>query len=261
MNSVQDNSNDKRVNNILEVVMAYARLDFTQKTIVHNNNDMLDAIGTGINMLGEELENSTLSLKEKEQMIKEIHHRVKNNLQIVSSLLNLQSENTNDEEFKKLIVTSRNRINSIALVHEMLYTTGHHEKVEVNGYIQMLGQNIHNSLTKPNSNIKFEYNIEKDFYLDLDTMIPIGLILNEIFTNSIKYAFPDNTGVISVTLNKKNNLNNLLIQDNGLGLPENYKNESKTNLGLKLIEMLTEQIDGKLEILNGKGTGFKIVFK
>jgi len=120
---VIQSSGDGRCSTILEVIMAYARLDFSCKTTITNSGDVFDAIGAGVNMLGEELKSSTISLKEKEQLLREIHHRVKNNLQIISSLLSLQSENVKDKKFLALIRESRNRIKSMALENKMLYTT------------------------------------------------------------------------------------------------------------------------------------------
>lgn len=253
-------SNKDRVNNILEVVMAYARLDFTKKTEVIGNGDVLDAIGAGLNMLGEELENSTVSLKEKEQLLKEVHHRVKNNLQIVSSLLNLQSDNILDKKYLDLITDSRNRINSMALVHEMLYASKDLSKIEINAYIERLCRSIHQSFSKPGSDISFEFSIEPNLLFNIDHMISLGLILNEIISNSFKYAFQQNQGRINIDLRRSETHYCLKIKDNGIGLNATFDLEKDGHLGMQLIHMLTEQMDGKINIEAGEGTMFTITF-
>jgi two-component sensor histidine kinase len=253
--------NQERVDKILEVVMAYASLDFTKKTEVLGNNDVLDAIGAGINMLGEELENSTVSLKEKEQLLKEVHHRVKNNLQIVSSLLNLQSSNILDEKYLDLITDSRNRINSMAIVHEMLYAAKDLSKIEIGEYIRRLGNSIHQSFSKPGSDVKFNFNIEQNLFFDVDHMIPIGLIINEIVSNSFKYAFPGNNGQINIDLNRYESGYYLSIQDNGIGLSEDFNPEKDGHLGMQLILMLSQQMEGKITIRRQQqGTAYTISF-
>lgn len=252
--------NQQRVNNILEVIMAYARLDFSKKTEVKGNGDVLDAIGAGVNMLGEELEISAVSLKEKEQLLKEVHHRVKNNLQIVSSLLNLQSENILDKKYLDLITDSRNRIISMALVHEMLYASKDLSKIEISEYIQRLCNNIHLSFSKPGSAIHFNFNIQQDLFFDVDHMISIGLILNETVSNSFKYAFPDHAGQINIDLGYTEKGYHLIIQDNGIGLSETFDLEKDAHLGMQLIAMLSKQMDGKLNITRKQGTAYTIIF-
>src|SRR4051812_3140659 len=164
-----EHNNQDRVNEILDVIMSYARFDFSKKTTIIGD-EVLDAIGAGVNMLGEELEASTISLKEKEQLLKEIHHRVKNNLQIVSSLLSLQSDSIQDKHFLNLIAASRNRISSMALVHEMLYASADLKKIALSVYIKRLSQNIISSLSKPDSKILFTFKINNDYLLDIDRM-------------------------------------------------------------------------------------------
>ncbi len=252
---------DDRINSILEVVMSYSRLDFSKKTEI-TGEDTIDAIGAGINMLGEELENSTVSLKEKEQLLKEIHHRVKNNLQIISSLLNLQSENVLDEKYLSMIRESKNRIYSMALVHEMLYTSPYLSKIELKEYIKRLCKNVHESFHSPGSIIDFKYDVEQELFLDIDKMIPVGLIVNEIVSNSLKYAFPNKKGTIYIDLKHSGNANYLLVSDDGIGLPDKFNPETDGHLGMQLIQMLSEQIGGKPErIKKDKGIGYKIVFQ
>ncbi len=256
----ENNDTNKRVNKILEVVMAYARLDFSKKTEVLGTNDELDAIGAGVNMLGEELESSTLSLKEKEQLLKEIHHRVKNNLQIVSSLLNLQSENILDKRYLDLIIESRNRINSMALVHEMLYSSKDLSKIEISQYVQRLSIGIQNSLLKNDAKVQFNYSMQSDMYFDIDHMIPLGLILNEIISNSYKYAFPTNEGRIDIEMSKADKHYKLVVKDNGIGFKVNFDIKRDSNLGMQLIYMLAEQMDGKVSVDSVLGVAYEIIF-
>lgn len=253
-----EHNNQERVSEILDVIMSYARFDFSKKTTIIGD-ETLDAIGAGVNMLGEELETSTISLKEKEQLLKEIHHRVKNNLQIVSSLLNLQSENILDKRYMDLIIESRNRINSMALVHEMLYSSKDLCKIEIGEYIQRLSKGIQHSLSKHDSNVIFDFNIEPFIYFDIDHMIPLGLILNEIISNSYKYAFPDNSGTIIIELNNRNRSYNMTVKDNGVGFKDNFDIKKDSNLGMQLIYMLSEQMDGKVEIKTEQGVSYQII--
>ena len=250
----------ERANNILEVVMSYARLDFSNKTKISDNDDVFDAIGVGVNMLGEELESSTISLKEKEQLLKEIHHRVKNNLQIISSLLNLQSDNTTDEKFLAMIRESKNRIMSMALIHEMLYVTKNLSHINIYAYITKLCNSVYQSFQTKESSIEFEYDIDEDIYFEIDNMIPIGLILNEILSNSFKYAFPDKKGIIQIHFQKTGDQYCMIAQDNGLGIPKNFNIAESKTLGSQLIYMLAEQLDGKLSVESNKGTKYTLKF-
>ncbi|MCE3260894.1 MAG: hypothetical protein K0S12_2535, partial [Bacteroidetes bacterium] len=240
--------------------MSYARLDFTNKTTVTGKGDVLDALSAGVNMLGEELESSNLSLKEKEQLLKEIHHRVKNNLQIVSSLLNLQSGSVRDESFQKMIIASRNRINSMALVHEMLYSSSNLTQIDIGDYVRNLSRNIHASLSKPEANIHFSFDFQKKHYFEIDKMIPLGLIVNEVITNSIKYAFAENKGLIKISIAESEKGTVLSISDNGIGFPPGFNFERDSSLGLQLIKMLTEQLDGNLTYNFTGGASYTITF-
>jgi two-component sensor histidine kinase len=224
-------------------------------------NDYLDGISEGVNMLGDELKTSTISLKEKEQLLKEIHHRVKNNLQIVSSLLSLQSENVLDEKFLSLIRDSKNRINSMALVHEMLYASKSLEKISVSEYIGRLSNSLQRSMASPDSEIKIDRDIPSDILFEIDRIIPLGLILNEIISNSFKYGFPETKkGTIYIRLEPQKSGHLLSVSDDGVGLPEDFDIDKSTSLGMQLIQMLCDQIDGKLTIRSEKGVHFNIAF-
>lgn len=257
--------NQDQVSSILETIIAYARLDFSKKATLKGTGDALDAIGAGVNMLGEELESSTVSLKEKEQLLKEVHHRVKNNLQIVSSLLNLQSVNVLDQKYLTLINDSRNRINSMALVHEMLYASKDLSKIEIHEYIVRLSSSIHHSFANPNNSINFTYEVQKNLFFDIDYMISIGLILNEIISNSYKYAFPKQSGNITISLisqacKGKQAQYELKVFDNGIGLSDNFDLKKDSQLGMQLITMLSDQIDGTVNLSGKNGTSYTITF-
>lgn len=255
-----DSYAEQRANDILEVVMSYARMNFNNKISISNNDDVFDAISAGVNMLGEELESSTVSLKEKEHLLKEIHHRVKNNLQIVSSLLNLQFDKSTDEVFSNMIKESKNRIMSMALIHEMLYITKDLSKIEVRSYITKLCNSVYQSFQTKESSILFEYNINKNIHFEIDNMIPIGLILNEIISNSLKYAFPEKKGVISIQIQQLGEKHQLIAKDNGIGIPKTFNIKESNTLGSQLIYMLAEQLDGKLSIESNKGTKYTLNF-
>jgi two-component sensor histidine kinase len=256
----QKDESKLRGNKILEVIMAYARLDFSQKTTIGNEGDVLDAIGAGVNMLGEELRSSTLSLREKEQLLREIHHRVKNNLQIISSLLNLQTESTHDENFLALIRESRNRIKSMALVHEMLYATKDLSSIKLKEYITTLYESIYTSYKMPDMKIDFHLEVSDAVYFEIDRMILLGLILNEIISNSLKYAFEKRDGNIYISLHETENNYTLLIKDDGKGLPADFNETTDSNLGMQLIYLLTEQLGGQVELAKKNGTSYTLNF-
>jgi len=252
--------NKQRGEKILEVIMSYAQLDFGKTTHIGDKGDVLDAIGAGVNMLGEELKSSVISLREKEQLLREIHHRVKNNLQIISSLLNLQTHNVQDEKFLALIRESRNRIKSMALVHEMLYATTDLSKIKLSNYIGVLCDSIYQSYRLPGMEVEFSLNIREDVFLEIDRMIHIGMILNEIISNSLKYAFDNNKGIITISLQQTDTKYMLSIEDNGKGLPTGFEHERDGHLGMQLIYMLTQQFNGTITMESKKGVTYRMTF-
>lgn len=253
-------SENTRANEILEVILSFARQDFDKKVQIVGDDHLLDGIGSGVNMLGEELQHSTVSLKEKEQLLKEIHHRVKNNMQIISSLLSLQSDSIVDEKVLGLLRESRNRINSMALVHEMLYKSHNLSQIALKEYIESLSMTVRRSYALPDAVIEFCYDIAEDIYFDIDHMIPIGLILNEAISNSLKHAFPDKRGRINISLVHDGNKHTLSISDNGKGLKEDFDIEKDSNLGIQLIHMLAEQLDGNLKLESKDGVNYLVYF-
>lgn len=206
------------------------------------------------------------SLKEKETLLKEIHHRVKNNLQIISSLLFLQSKLLHDKESISIFTETQLRIRSLALVHEKLYRSKNISQINSSEYIKNLAANIFDTYKFDINNTEIKFDID-DIKLTVDRAVPIGLLLNELLTNVIKYAFPKDKipkshkkCVEIVFKNKDNSKLELLISDNGVGLPDSFNIEKSDSLGLKIVSNLVSQIDGELIINPKNNTEFRIIF-
>ena len=198
------------------------------------------------------------SLTEKELLLKEIHHRVKNNMQIISSLLSLQSKYIGDNSTVQVLKESEVRIKAMSLVHESIYLSDNISSIPFQIYIQRLVMDI---IIHYNAQwITPEFNVE-DINFNIETAIPCGLIITELVTNSIKYAFLKRNGVITVELRRKEDKLKLTVSDNGIGLPEQLLYEKYNYLGLSLVDMLVTQLEGELKIDNTNGTTFTIIFK
>ncbi len=202
------------------------------------------------------------SIKEKEVLLKEVHHRVKNNMQVISSILNLQSSYVDDEVALDMLRESQDRIKSMSFVHESLYQSNKLAEVNFAEYIKNIARNLYHSYGRMEGGITMNYELQ-DIYMNLDTSIPCGLIINEIVSNSLKYAFLDREkGNILINFSKLSDGKlKLIISDDGIGLPENFDIENADSLGLQLVTTLTTQIGGELVIDSKKGTSFSIVFK
>ncbi len=224
------------------------------RTIYKNDRLLLDVI-TDL-----ELSNRRIGKQHEQQkiLLKEIHHRVKNNLQIISSLMSLQSRNLENEEVRDVLSESRRRVEAIALIHQKLYQDDKGNKVDFKSYLEEFIQS-HRTL---NSEIAFTLNSD-DITLHLDVAVPLGLIISEIFTNAIKHAFDNvQNPALYVTLSYDRSEIELWIRDNGIGLPQNYTIASENHgLGTDIILALTEQIDGEIHCYNDDGANFKINFQ
>ncbi len=201
------------------------------------------------------------SLHEKEILLKEIHHRVKNNLMIISSLLNLQSDYIKDEESKNIFKESQNRARSMALIHERLYQSIDLKRMDFGDYIRSLSTELLHTYEVDPGLIKLKINVE-DIFLDINTAIPLGLIVNELVTNSLKHAFPEgNSGEINVDFHPIDDYYEFTVKDNGVGFPEDIDYQNTESLGLQIVTSLTDQIDGEITLDRNNGTKFKITFK
>lgn len=257
---------DNRLNEIQTVLFNFMQEDFSSKIEPTPQRDEIDALALTINFLGDELnsqrEKILANTVEKETLLKEVHHRVKNNLQIITSLLSLQSGYFDDEKSKALFLQSQYRINSMGMIHELLYQTENLSKIDYKKYIYDLSHSLLNSFKGPDS--KIVINIDSpDIFFNIDTSIPLGLLINEILTNSFKYGLIGKEGVISIKLRQLNRLNYILeIGDNGIGFSDDVNFSNSNSLGLKLIHNLTLQLRGDLKKDNSEpGTNYVISFQ
>lgn len=200
------------------------------------------------------------SLEEKDLMMKEIHHRVKNNFMIIQSLLQLQSRHIEGEDALNVFRESQNRIKSMAFIHQRLYQHDNLKKINFGDYPQTLASDIFKSYVSNPDQITLNIDTE-DVTLDIDTAIPLGLILNELISNSLKYAFPDGrNGILTIKSNLIDSKYSLIVSDDGVGFPEGLDYEKSESLGLKLIYSLSKQIDAEVKLDTTNGTRFKITF-
>jgi len=202
------------------------------------------------------------SIKEKEVLIKEVHHRVKNNMQVISSILNLQSSYIDDETALGILRESQDRIKSMSFVHESLYQSKTLSEVNFSEYIQNIARNLFHSYGRREGGLSLDFDLE-EVHLNLDTSIPCGLIINEVVSNSLKYAFHGREkGVIRIEFSKLSDGKlKLIVSDDGIGLPDNFDIENAESLGLQLVTTLVTQVSGELKIDTSNGTRFTIVFK
>ena len=196
-----------------------------------------------------------VSLASKEIQIKEIHHRIKNNLQLIISLFNIEASNKNGFTIDEFVLKGQARIQSIAAIHQNLSETDYSNSIKLQNYIEII---IHHLTEIYNNKIAIEINTN-DIYLDVETAIPIGIIITELVSNSFKHAFNgNNLGNIKIVIKKKQNKYKMILQDNGVGFPETPS--KKVTVGLELVSILVLQINGKLKRRNKRGAIYNISF-
>ncbi len=191
-------------------------------------------------------------------LLKEIHHRVKNNLNIIIGLLELQSQNIEDVAVKEMFRESINRIRSMAIIHEYLYRSENQSAIDLSLYIESLADNLLAVYADTKKELMINYKMDSVF-TDFDLAIPVGLIVNEIITNSIKHAFIERPkGKIDISLEKNKSKIKLTIKDDGIGVPVNLDIENSKSLGLQLIKLLVSQLNGDYKIYREDGTTVQI---
>jgi len=202
------------------------------------------------------------ALIQKDILLQEIHHRVKNNMHMINSLLTLQSRYVKDRLSLEIFRETKDRIRSLALIHERLHQSEDMGRVEFGDYIKGLTDHLFRSHFLDLKDIKLKVDI-KEVYLDINTAIPCGLLVNELVSNSLKHAFPiRNRGEIKLALQRKNNEKYLMsVSDDGVGLPKDLDFRKTDSLGLQLVNMLVQQLGGEIQLIQKNGTHFKITFK
>lgn len=200
------------------------------------------------------------SLEDKEMLLKEIHHRVKNNLAIMSGLFELQLDGTENEQTKVALKNSQSRLKSMALVHDKLYKTSNLTDIEMSKYVEELVRSLHDTFIGPQQDISLKFEID-DISLDIDQAIPCGLLINEIVVNSFKHGFKNkDKGSLKIVMHKQNGNARLVIADDGHGIPEDFDLSTSSSLGMMLIDTFKNQLDARLDITNTIGTRFSFTF-
>jgi two-component sensor histidine kinase len=243
-----------------QIALANSNRDYTERDLALVER-LADIYAIAINRYWVE-EQIKESLTEKEVLLKEIHHRVKNNMQIISSLLRLQSRDVTEKKYIDMFTDSQNRITSMSLIHEKLYQSKGLTKIDFDDYIRDLANGLFQSYGA-NSNIKLFTDV-RDVSLGIDSAIPCGLVVNELVTNSLKHAFPDGRrGEVLISLHPTpENMIELIVRDNGVSIPADIDIRKTESLGLHLVTILVEnQLHGEINLDRSKGTEFLVRFK
>ena len=254
LNAIRQKRNDQYVNDCVFMPI-HQRNEYEDQVL------KLKKVAEEANILKDE-KNKLLeqSLKEKEMLLKEVYHRVKNNLQVVSSLINLQAATIVNKETIGLLKQSADRIKSMALLHEKLYQSKDLSRIDFNEYIHCLVEHLMFGYGIGPDRVKVSINIV-NIFLDVDSAIPCGLIFNEVLSNALKHAFPNGReGEITVCFTQGLDEFSLLISDNGIGLPADWELKKSTCLGLELVSELTRQLMGQMALKKVNGTAFAIHF-
>jgi PAS domain S-box-containing protein len=252
------------------------RKDGTLITVSVTYSPIFDISGklVGVSAIGrditERIKADKLLEKTEAARKKEIHHRIKNNLQVISSLLDLQADMFDDPKVIEAFRESQNRVISMALIHEELYKGEETDTLDFSLYIRKLAESLFQTYNIQNKSIRLKMDLEENVSLNMDAAVPLGIIINELVSNSFKHAFPDRKkGEIQIKLHREEECKSngskiasfiLTISDNGIGIPENLNIEDLNSLGLQLVTSLVDQLDGKLELKRDNGTEFTIRF-
>lgn len=231
--------------------------------IFDENNNVILVSGIAHDITDKQIAEEKLksSLKEKEILLKEVHHRVKNNLQVISSILNLQSSYVNDESTLTILRESQDRIKTMSIIHESLYQANDFSEINFSQYIVSLSKNLVHSYGILDSFVETKFKID-NVSLSLDLSIPCGLIINELVSNALKYAFKGRKkGKLNISLLLSSGVVTIIVADNGVGIPKSLNIKETNTLGLQLVTTLVEQIDAELKLETTKGTTFTITFK
>ncbi|AEH60009.1 signal transduction histidine kinase [Methanosalsum zhilinae DSM 4017] len=245
---------------VVEDTISINGIQRTFRTVLfplHDESMKIKSIGS----IGEDITDHK-KIKELEQnrlIVHEIHHRVKNNLQVISSLLNMQARLfKDDKKIQNVFSDSQNRIRSMSIAHENLYRSDSVASIEISEYITSLVNHIRQTYNSYDKSIETKLNLDQT-YLNMDYIVPLGLILNEIITNSYKHAFVGtNTGIISVSFKELENIYQIIVSDNGIGIKQDLNCNHSNSLGMKIINLLSKQLSAEIELDNSNGTCYTI---
>ncbi len=236
---------------------------FTRHTFSQAEKELLIAIGNEVGVVIAKLQADELiriTLKEKETLLKEIHHRVKNNMQVISSLISLQAQQATEPETVEMLKESQSRIRSMALIHEKLYRSDSLAEISFRDYVDSMVDELLGMFNVAPGAITITTDVENVLF-GVDTAIPCALIINELVSNSLKHAFPDGApGEVTIALHQINGTCELTVADNGVGPPPNFDFRATDSLGMQLVTALTNQLDGTITLDRTKGTTFIITF-
>jgi two-component system response regulator len=251
-----------------EVELEITRPDEARRFVLSRGQLKQAAGGTGSLLIGTSQDITELkrkekiisaALKEKEVLLKEVQHRVKNNMQVISSLLRMQSQFVVNEKDARMFQESQERIRSMSLVYDQLRQSQNLAEINLREYINELAANLIQSYSLSAGGVSAHIDVD-DISVGLDVAIPCGLLINELVSNSLKYAFPDQAGNINICIHKTGGALDLTIADNGIGLPDNFDVASSPTLGMTLLQTLGEQLGGKVEFRRDGGTTFHTSF-
>lgn len=237
----------------IEQARAYEVINTHREELRHKVDERTSELQNALQKLQDSYDQIKQSNLEKETLLREIHHRVKNNLQIVSSLLNLSARNINNIEAENVFKDCQNRIKSMAVIHEQLYGKGNLSKIDAPKYVREICTQLIHSYNAKDS-VEIAYNLEQ-LNFNVETSVPFGLIINEAIVNSLKHAFDNKKGMINIELSKSNDTIKLQVRDNGKGFDVKQNHET---IGLELIDTLTEQMEGQL-ILSSSPNGTSLI--
>lgn len=201
------------------------------------------------------------SLNEKEILLKELHHRVKNNMQVVSSLISLQTQKVDDPRYVAYFLETQNRIHAMALIHEMLYNSKDMSQIDFSSYLSDLTQYLLGIYITNQHQVQVQCNV-KDIYLGINDAVPCGMIINELVSNALKHAFPDGRkGTITIDIDTNPEGNHVMtVSDDGVGIQKQCKHETADSLGMLIVRLLTKQLEGSIAIDGSRGTIVRITF-
>jgi PAS domain S-box-containing protein len=219
--------------------------------------------GIGIDITDRKKAESAIqaSLDEKVVLLREIHHRVKNNLQIIISLVNLQMRQSEDPEVRQIMAETQNRVRAMSLVHEKLYGSESLSRIDFGDYTRYLAKQLSSFFGSDSMKVRLDISLGR-IMVDINTAVPLGLIMNELISNSLKHAFPGGReGTIAISGTVDNNVITFVVRDNGIGIPEDLDWKNTPSLGMHLITRLVEQVDGTITLDRNEGTEFTLTVK